>query len=66
VIPALADIRTARILAHGVEVELAHEAFESEVTRRSRRTHFQPRGFWRPFRVLTVRTTRHERDDSSH
>jgi len=45
VVPAFADIRALRFLAHRVEVELAHQALEARVVGRPRRAHFQPVGF---------------------
>jgi len=60
VMPALADVGAVRFLAHGVEAEIAHEAFEARVVRRSRRTHLEPVRFRRPV------ADRHERDQVAH
>src|SRR3989449_6781435 len=43
VLPALADIRTVRFLAHGMQVGVAHEPLEPEVIRPAGRAHLQPR-----------------------
>ena len=48
VIPALADVRASRFLAHGVQVEVAHDRLESQVARRPGRPDFQPVGFRQP------------------
>ena len=42
--PAFADVRAARFLAHRVQLELAHQAFEAEVGRRAGRAHLEPLG----------------------
>src|SRR4029077_11212510 len=42
VVPALADIRTLRLLAHRMEVELAHQPLQPKVAWRSRRAHLEP------------------------
>ncbi len=60
VIPALADVRTARVLADGMQVQLAHQVLEAQVVRRSRRAHLQPRGLRRAL------FARRERDDAGH
>ena len=44
VVPALADVRAARFLADGVQVQLAHQPLEPQVARRPRRAHLQPLG----------------------
>src|SRR6202043_3594263 len=59
VMPALADVRALRFLAHRVQLQLAHEALEACVIRRPRRAHLQPLGFRRP-------GCRHERAQVAH
>ncbi len=59
VMPALADVRALRFLAHGVEVELAHEALEPGEVGRPGRAHLEPLGLGRPRRG-------HERDEVAH
>ena len=44
VVPALADVRAVRVLADGVELEVAHDAAQPEVVLRPRRAHLQPLG----------------------
>ena len=61
VVPAFADVGAVRFLAHGVEIELAHQALEPRVVRRAGRADFQPLGFRRP---RTAR--RHERNEMTH
>src|SRR5262245_43799590 len=41
-LPALADIRTARLLAHGVQTIVAHNLLRSEIARRHRRFNSNP------------------------
>src|SRR5262245_50264001 len=49
-VPALADVRTPRLLTDGVELQLLHYAFETQIVLRTRRAHLEPRrlGFARP------------------
>jgi hypothetical protein len=42
VLPALADVRAMRFLAHRVEVQVAHELLEAQVVRASGRLHLEP------------------------
>ena len=42
--PAFADVRAASFLAHRVELEFLHQAFQTQVRLGTRRAHFQPRG----------------------
>src|SRR2546425_11893326 len=42
VLPALADVGAARLLAHGVKIPIAQEALEAHVIRTTRRTHLEP------------------------
>jgi hypothetical protein len=44
VMPALADVRTACLLADGVELQLLHHAFQAEIILGPRSTHLEPRG----------------------
>ena len=44
VVPALTDVRAARLLADGVELAVAHHALEPQVVRRPGRAHLQPLG----------------------
>src|SRR5262245_8757663 len=46
VMPALADVRTARLFADGMELELLHHAFQAEVILGPRCTHLEPRRLW--------------------
>src|ERR1051325_3003574 len=43
VMPALADVGTARLLADRVELQLLHHALEAQVVLGPRRAYFQPR-----------------------
>jgi hypothetical protein len=43
VMPALADVRTARLFADGMELQLLHDALQAQIVLRSRRTHLEPR-----------------------
>jgi hypothetical protein len=43
VLPALADVRAMRFLAHGVEVQLAHQMLQSGIVRTARSLHLEPR-----------------------
>src|SRR5260221_2495502 len=54
-VPALADIRALRLLAHRVQLQVAHQPFEAQIARRSRSTHLEPLGFWNPWRSLRQR-----------
>ena len=62
-VPALADVRAARFLADGVQVQAAHQPLEPQVARRSRRAHLQPLGLG--LAQLRVRD-RGERNDGRH
>jgi hypothetical protein len=42
VMPALADVRAMRVLAHGVELQVLHDPLEPEVVLRPRGSDFQP------------------------
>ena len=42
VLPALADVRAVRLLAHGVQVEVAHEPAQADVVGAARRAHLEP------------------------
>src|SRR5262249_27223116 len=44
VFPALADVRAVGLLAHRVEVPLAHEPLEPDVVRATGRAHLEPGG----------------------
>src|SRR5262249_14667102 len=44
VAPAFTDVRAARLLAHGVEVLLAHQALQPQVVGITRRFDFDPVG----------------------
>src|SRR5436190_23902126 len=44
--PALADVGTARLLADGMKLQLLHHALEPEIVLRSWRADFQPGGLW--------------------
>jgi hypothetical protein len=48
VMPALTDVGAVRVLAHGVEFEIAHDSLEPDVVVRSRGTNFQPGGLGFP------------------
>ena len=48
VLPALANVRAPGLLAHRVEVQVAHELLEAEVVGPARCAHLQPR--WLPLR----------------
>src|SRR5262245_36026691 len=41
-VPALADVRTPRLLTDGVELQLLHYAFEAQIVLRTRRAHLEP------------------------
>src|SRR5262245_13863983 len=45
-VPALADVRTPRLLTDGVELQLLHYAFETQIVLRTRRAHLEPRRLW--------------------
>ena len=60
VVPALADVGTARFLAHRVQVEIAHQPLEAQVARRPRRTDLQP------CRLRFARVDNGERNDRGH
>src|SRR5215208_1426774 len=44
-LPAFADVGTARFLAYRMEIELAHQVLEPHVVGASRRVHLEPRRF---------------------
>src|SRR4029079_14276773 len=48
VVPALADVRAIRFLAHRVQPELAHDALEPEIVLRPRRADLEPLGLGHP------------------
>src|SRR6185503_12478310 len=56
VLPALADVGAAGFLAHGVEVELAHQVLQPEVVRAPGRLHLEPAGFPLRQRLYAVAT----------
>jgi hypothetical protein len=47
ILPALADVRAMRFLAHRVQVPLPHQTLQSDVVRASGRAHLEPRRLWR-------------------
>src|SRR6185436_16219323 len=68
VVPALAYVRALRFLAHGVEVQLPHQALEARIPRRARGAHLQPLRLRRARRRRCCRTRRErsEGDDAGH
>ena len=60
VVPALADVGTASLFADGVEAHLAHEGFQAEIVRRTRRSNLQP------CRLRLALLDFRERDDVTH
>ena len=44
VVPALADVGAARLLADGVELQLLHQPLEAQIVLRPRRAHLEPLG----------------------
>ena len=44
--PALADVGTVRLFAHGMQAERPHQSLEAVVVFGTRRTHLQPLGLW--------------------
>ena len=59
-VPAFADVRAARVLADGVQVEAPHQALQAQITGGPRCAYFQPLGLRQPF------FARRQRDDASH
>ena len=65
-LPALADIRAAGLLAHGVQPVFAHDALRFEIARRYRRLDADPVGFLGDGRIRPVRLFRMARTRVGH
>ena len=57
-LPALADVGAAGLLAHGVQAVVAHDALRLEIAGRHRRLDADPIGLWQHRRIRLVRLFR--------